>query len=32
MDESTAAYDTARAAPLQSLLRALLEALLSCNP
>jgi N-formylglutamate deformylase len=32
MDESAAAYDAARASPLQGLLRALLEALLSCNP
>jgi len=32
MDESGSGYDAARAAPLQSLLRALLEALLSCNP
>jgi N-formylglutamate deformylase len=32
MDESTAAYEGSRAAPLQSLLRVLLEALLSCNP
>ena len=32
MDESTAAYDASRAAPLQSLLRVLLETLLSCNP
>lgn len=32
MDESTAVYDAARAAPLQSLLHVLLEALLSCNP
>lgn len=32
MDELAAAYDAARAAPLQSLLRVLLETLLSCSP
>jgi N-formylglutamate deformylase len=32
MDESTAAYDAVRAAPLKSLLRKLLETALSCKP
>jgi N-formylglutamate deformylase len=32
MDESTAAYDAARAAPLQSLLQVLLQTALSCKP
>lgn len=32
MDESTSAYDAARAAPLQALLQVLLETALSCNP
>ena len=32
MDESGTTYDAAKAAPLQALLRVLLETLLSCNP